>query len=499
MAKISRPTRISESSYLSKYYTVEGLIRLAESRMYYIVNDSRPDRANKFCWSCGSDDSSTYDTVCSSCNIEMGLNKFLVSTRWEPVQTNRFIDFFELDLEHPAILSPFDVFVDRTAMMAVYTWNNYEFLVEKPSPLEPLKVLQIAQVALGALAYLHEQGVSLDSVMLHNFLIEPHSGQVYFFDPTIRTMFDGPVPESERGFELPTLADTLRKLVGLEQTAIHQFLMSGMNGEFSSPYEMGRALEGLLDQFSSESIESSFAGLSDVGLVRVLNEDNWGWSQLNSDIRLYVVADGMGGHDAGEVASSLAVSLLIRECRKRIQEGQSYSIEQLDDILATSFVLANNGIKEHSLERGSDMGTTMVVALVHKNDEAIIANVGDSRAYILRSNKLSQVSVDHSLVQRMVEQGQLTPDEARHHPHSNILMRTVGTEKDVPVDTFRVRLQQRDLILLCSDGLWGETEDFDMQEVMNQPIDLREIAVDLAVLAHSGGGKDNVSLVLVRV
>ena len=136
---------------------------------------------------------------------------------------------------------------------------------------------------------------------------------------------------------------------------------------------------------------------------------------------------------------------------------------------------------------------------MHKNDDAIIANVGDSRAYILRSNKLSQVSVDHSLVQRMVEQGQLTPDEARHHPHSNILMRTVGTEKDVPVDTFRVRLQQQDLILLCSDGLWGETEDFDMQEVMNQPIDLREIAVDLTVLAHSGGGKDNVSLVLVRV
>ena len=114
MAKISRPTRISESSYLSKYYTVEGLIRLAESRMYYIVNDSRPDRAHKFCWNCGSDESSTYDTVCVSCNAEMGLNKFLVSTRWEPTQTNRFIDFFELDLDHPAILSPFDVFVDRT-------------------------------------------------------------------------------------------------------------------------------------------------------------------------------------------------------------------------------------------------------------------------------------------------------------------------------------------------------------------------------------------------
>ena len=499
MAKISRPARISESSYLSKYYTVEGLIRLAESRMYYIVNDSRPDRANKFCWNCGYDESSTYDTTCVSCHEEMGLNKFLVSTRWEPVQTNQFLDFFEKEFEHPAILSPFDVFVDRTAMMAVYTWNDYEFLVEKPSPMTPNKVLQIAQVALGALAYLHDQGVSLDSVQLHNFLIDPKTDDVYFFDPTIRRLYNEPVPEAERGFELRTLADTLRKLVGLEQTEIHQFLLSAMNGEFDSPYEMGRALEGLLDQFSSKEIDSSFAGISDVGLVRVLNEDNWGWSELNSDIRLYVVADGMGGHDAGEVASSLAVSLLIQECKHRIKEGKLYSIEELDDILATSFVLANNGIKSHSEQRGSDMGTTMVVALVHNNAEAIIANVGDSRAYILRSNKLSQVSVDHSLVQRMVEQGQLTPDEARHHPHSNILMRTVGTERDVPVDTFRVRLQGNDLILLCSDGLWGETEDFDMQEVMNQPIDIREVAVDLTSLAHSGGGKDNVSLVLVRV
>ena len=148
---------------------------------------------------------------------------------------------------------------------------------------------------------------------------------------------------------------------------------------------------------------------------------------------------------------------------------------------------------------GSDMGTTMVVALVKDNEDAIIANVGDSRAYILRGSKMSQVSVDHSLVQRMVEQGQLTPDEARHHPHSNILMRTVGTERDVAVDTFRVRLRSNDLILLCSDGLWGETEDFDMQEVMNAPISLHEMASDLMMLAHNGGGKDNVSIVLVRV
>jgi len=499
MAKVSRPARISESTYLSKYYTVEGLIRLAESRMFYIVNDSRPDRPKKYCWACGSEDSSTYDTHCASCNEELKLHKFLVSARWEPTQTHKFLDFFEMELEHQAIRQPFDVFVDRSAMMAVYMWGHLEFLIDCPSPLSPKQVLKIAQTALGVLAFLHEKGVVLEDIGLHNFLLDNAQDKVYFFDPVIREIFEGPVPEGQRSYDLACLANTLRKLVGVEHVEIHDFLERAQRQVYRNTFEMGKALETLLDALSSTDVDPDVAGISDVGLVRVLNEDNWGWYQLTPEIGLYIVADGMGGHDAGEVASSMAVSLLIKECKERIRPGKNYSIEELDDILAHSFVLSNNGIKSHSEQRGSDMGTTMVVALVKDKQDAIIANVGDSRAYILRGSKLSQVSVDHSLVQRMVEQGQLTPDEARHHPHSNILMRTVGTERDVAVDTFRVRLRSNDLILLCSDGLWGETEDFDMQEVMNAPISLHEMASDLMMLAHNGGGKDNVSIVLVRV
>ncbi len=501
MAKISRPQRISESTYLSKYYTVEGLIRLAESRMFYIVNDSRPDRPQKYCWACGTEDSKTYDMVCAnpSCKEELRLHKFLVSARWQPMQTHKFMDYFEMDLEHPAMLQPFDVFVERTSMMAVYTWGNLEFLIDQPSPLSPKRVLKITQTALGVLAFLHNKGVVLDDVGLHNFLLDPDSGAVYFFDPVIREIFDGPAPENQRAFDIACLANTLRKLIGVEHIEIHNFFEAAREQRFKNTYEMGKKLEGLLSFFEGEDVDPNVAGISDVGLVRVLNEDNWGWYQLTPRIGLYIVADGMGGHDAGEVASSMAVSLLIKECRQRIQAGKEYTIEELDDILAHSFMLSNDGIKNFSETRGSDMGTTMVVALVKDNEEAIIANVGDSRAYILRSEKLSQVSIDHSLVQRMVEQGQLTPDEARHHPHSNILMRTVGTERGVAVDTFRVKMKSNDVILLCSDGLWGETEDFDMQEVMNAPISLHEMSSDLMMLAHNGGGKDNVTIVVVRI
>ena len=109
------------------------------------------------------------------------VHKFLVAARWEPTQTHKFLDYFELDLEHPGILQPFDVFVDRTAMMAVYTWGNVDFLIDCPSPLSPKKVLQIAQTALGVLAFLHEKGVLLDDIGLHNFLLDKENDTMYFF------------------------------------------------------------------------------------------------------------------------------------------------------------------------------------------------------------------------------------------------------------------------------------------------------------------------------
>ena len=128
-----------------------------------------------------------------------------------------------------------------------------------------------------------------------------------------------------------------------------------------------------------------------------------------------------------------------------------------------------------------------------------MANVGDSRAYLLREQCLHQVTRDHSLVQKMVERGRITREEARVHPHSNILLRTVGTEYDVEIDIFRVDLEKGDRIMLCSDGLWGEVDDRDMENILNTYVDPRLATRELIRAAHHGGGKDNVTLVLVAV
>ena len=128
-----------------------------------------------------------------------------------------------------------------------------------------------------------------------------------------------------------------------------------------------------------------------------------------------------------------------------------------------------------------------------------MANVGDSRGYLLRNGVLHQITKDHSLVQKMVERGRITPEEARHHPHSNILLRTVGTERDIDIDIFRIELEAGDRVLMCSDGLWGEVEDRDMETILNTYSDPRIASRELVRAAHHGGGKDNVTLMIVTI
>jgi protein phosphatase len=239
--------------------------------------------------------------------------------------------------------------------------------------------------------------------------------------------------------------------------------------------------------------------MSDVGLTRQLNEDNWGWSKLSNRARLYVVADGMGGHDSGEVASDVAVRTLCSTAERLEKERRPTAPDEIEQMLEESFQTANNTVKDNADARGTDMGTTLVCFLRMEGKLGFLANVGDSRAYLLRNQSLHQVSRDHSLVQKMVERGRITHEEARTHPHSNILLRTVGTERDIDIDIFRVELEAGDRILMCSDGLWGEVEDRDIETIMNTYTDPRIASRELVRAAHHGGGKDNVTMMIVAI
>jgi len=235
------------------------------------------------------------------------------------------------------------------------------------------------------------------------------------------------------------------------------------------------------------------AGRTDVGIIRSGNEDNF---LMVPDKGVFIVADGMGGHAAGEVASEMAVRVIARE----VGSLQGLNDEQVAERMRLSIRAANGAIFERTLtehdKRG--MGTT-VTALTLFQSRFLIGQVGDSRAYLLRDGKLTQVTKDHSYVQEQVDAGYLTPEQARTHPYSNVITRCVGANADVMPDVYVGSVKQSDLFLLASDGLTGMLEDPQLAEIMKNGLQPQEQVDQLIEEANRHGGLDNITAIMVRI
>jgi len=227
---------------------------------------------------------------------------------------------------------------------------------------------------------------------------------------------------------------------------------------------------------------------TDIGPVRELNEDSY-YTPLEGE-NFCCVADGMGGHQAGEVASALAVELFSRKMR---DEGF-----KPHDRLRRAVNAANLAIYDKARENPgmAGMGTT-ITALLIENGEAHIAHVGDSRCYLLRNKALMQVTTDHTLVEELLLKGAITPQEAKNHPNRNVITRALGTELGVRTDILRIRTQPGDVFLLCSDGLSGYVELRDMQEILNSRMKRENKVAALVEQAIDGGGHDNITVLMV--
>lgn len=235
-----------------------------------------------------------------------------------------------------------------------------------------------------------------------------------------------------------------------------------------------------------------WCGLTDTGVVRDHNEDSY-FCAGGEDTGLFAVADGMGGHEAGEVASRIAVEAV---CKGILEEAPNE--DDPLELLRRTVKRANRSVTEEADRRGTDMGTTLNVAIVAENRVAV-ANVGDSRAYWIENGSIRQLTEDHSLVAKMVAAGKITKDEARTHPKSNLLYRTIGTRGGLPVDTFAFELRRGGSLLLCTDGLWNEVPDEDIRRICAGAADARAACAALVAKAKENGGKDNITTVVVRV
>lgn len=232
--------------------------------------------------------------------------------------------------------------------------------------------------------------------------------------------------------------------------------------------------------------------ITEVGLVRQNNEDSL---LICPDIGLFTVADGMGGHRAGEVASHKALVIFEQELRKHLAENMD-----IKEALVQGVREVNKQIYQLSLQKPElkGMGTTVTACLL-QNRQAFLVHVGDSRAYLLRDNEVTQITNDHSLVGELVKSGSITEELAQVHPRRNVLTQAVGVTDTVEIDLHTVSLMKGDQILLCTDGLTNHVKREEISEIIKDIPDPQQAVHELANRALAQGGTDNITIILINI
>ena len=230
-------------------------------------------------------------------------------------------------------------------------------------------------------------------------------------------------------------------------------------------------------------------------MIRSGNEDNF-TVDANTERGIFIVADGMGGHAAGEVASEMAVQIVVRELAPTVDLAG----EQVPKLVADTLRLANRAIHTRTLTEvdKQGMGTTASVLMI-ANSRYLIGQVGDSRVYLMRDGALSQLTKDHSYVQEQVDAGFLTPEQARYHPYSNVITRCVGASPDVEPDVYRGETKNGDLFLVASDGLTGMVDDRRLGQLLGSRAEPDRKVQSLIAEANGRGGLDNITAIIVQV
>ena len=241
-----------------------------------------------------------------------------------------------------------------------------------------------------------------------------------------------------------------------------------------------------------------FYGQTDIGLRREKNEDAISLPEENEGIKLFILADGMGGAKAGEKASQLAIKIVRDHIRLNFIKIERTK-EEIEEVIRKAMVEANKKIYELSMEyeEYNGMGTTLLVVLIYRG-RLYVGHIGDSRVYRLRQTVLRQLTKDHSYVQELLRQGSITAEEAKNHPQKNVLLKVLGGDRDVSPDIFTKGFVKGDIILLCSDGLTNMVEDKNIYEIIMKNLSDLKVACKMLIdKANQNGGVDNVSAIII--
>lgn len=432
-----------------------------------------------------------------------------------------------------ALLPPVDTLTadGRDYLILEGTVPGYQSLAEllstrgdapqEPAALDESDALPIATQLAKLLEFLHAHAIALGDLSLAQLLIGPQRRL------RLRDVSDlQPLTDKARDADLRQLAATIEDLTRtpretrklstdtldsqpLPPDSLDEVLALGRTGGLPDASAWVRALEAIAaSKRSIRGLKTRLGARTDVGVQREIDEDSLMTQELRIALTgvyvnagIYVVADGMGGHAAGEIASALAVQAAANSIAEQLIALASASGDVTDEglgaLIKTAVEEANLAVYKESRRRQNDMGTTMTLALV-VGDRCVIGNVGDSRTYLVRDGELKRISKDHSLVMRLVDLGQISEDEIYTHPHRSAILRSLGEKPNVETDLFPLRLLPGDTLFLCSDGQWEMVRNPRMQEVITTVDDPQAAANQLVDEANQNGGEDNITVVLVR-
>lgn len=235
-------------------------------------------------------------------------------------------------------------------------------------------------------------------------------------------------------------------------------------------------------------------GITDIGQVRKTNQDYY---YISDDGCINILADGMGGYAGGEVASKLATISAKDYILKHFDKNKEYEKQDILDIIKNAMEYANSEVHKKAQEEKELelMGTTLEICLIYK-DKMFVGHVGDSRVYRLRQGIIRKLTKDDSYVQKLVEDGTITKEEAKNHPKKNMLVKALGCEQDLEVNVFYKKFLKDDIVLICSDGLTNMVSEEQIYNIIDN--DINQAAKDLVKEANSNGGLDNITLIIIK-
>ncbi len=428
----------------------------------------------------------------------------------------------EMHLEHPGLLLPHDVFAESPygppRHYLVESESAPPLATSLPVPQKLDRVLEWGTTLAQSLDYLHSYHIALREISLRQIALPgkiarwTHLSAATTIPPEARSTAGNHFSQDVR--ELATLLVYLATgprqdvRTQMPEQATEAFSQALSESNEMTAAQFATALEGALQSLRRPASVTHIVGhRTDVGQERALNEDSLltistspVYHSIDTPVGLFAVADGMGGHSAGDVASRLAIQAVAQGTVDQVlypaMAGEPLPDPQ--EWMVNTTRVANQSVYDQRKVAGSDMGTTLVMALV-VGDMATITNVGDSRAYLLTQDKIVQITTDHSLVERLVATGQITRAEAAHHPQRNVIYRVIGDKPRTDIDTFEQWLAPGEAILLCSDGLSGMVLDDQMWHIWNTSTSPQEACDRLVEAANQAGGVDNITVVIVQI